>query len=824
MAFSRSSRVALASSDFHATVSLTLLGNASVEGPAGLVTGRGARGPRLALLAVLASARGRPVTRDKLVGLLWPDASDERARPLLSDALYLVRGALGEEAILTTGDELWLNRERVQSDVEQFGQLFADKAYDEAVALYAGPFLDGFHLADASEFSHWLDGERARLAVCYAESLAAIAAVHELERDWSAAVIWLRRLAAQEPYSAHIAMRLMRALHESGNRAAALQHARVHGMLIHEEFGTAPDPAVEALVASLRADPVPYALPEVPSQPTAHEPVVESTTSPTIQVAAPAENARDPREAGDSGDWRDARDADDAHAPRFRSFDRQLVATLLGLLIVAGAALGYRHGDGPDALAAAIPDRASAHAPTRSIAVLPFDDLGADHAETWFSDGLTEEIIGLLGRVDGLSVAARSSSFALRNTHLEARSLGDTLRVATLLEGSVRRAGDRIRVTARLIDVASGYQLWSRSYDRRPAEIIPLQNEIAGAIVDALQLRLGSAVANVPSTVSPNSAVHDLYLRGIFARNKFTRDGLLQALAYFDRAIALDSTYAPAHAARATTIGPLVWYGHLSYAIGAPMMHSAVRRALVLDEHSSEAHVALGMAAVYFDWQAEVGAREFRRAIELNPNDAQAHHFLANVLKSQGRFAEMIASRLRALELDPLSVRTGMLLGADYLIAGRYDRAAEEFRRASELDSGAPSVLGGGPGIPIGLGQVYELENLPGRAIAEYLRIDSIGGVSPAMVAELRAAYTIAGLRGYWRVRATQMEQNPQVRGDPFHLAWMWQRAGDTERAVLSIERAYREHNLGLIFLGVLPELAVTRQDPRVKAILEKMR
>ncbi|MDF1504801.1 BTAD domain-containing putative transcriptional regulator, partial [Roseisolibacter sp. H3M3-2] len=245
-------------------MTLKLFGAPVVESAGRPVVGRATQGHRLALLAVLALARGRPVTRDKLTGLLWPESPSDRARAQLSDALYIVRSALGADVVRAAGDDLALNDEAVTSDVAAFERLLDEGKPEDAVALHAGPLLDGFHLADAGELERWIDGERARLGERYAGALEALAAAAEARGDAGAAVGWWRRLASHDPYAGRIALRLMRALEGAGDRAGAIRHARVHAELLRQEFATAPDPAVLALAERLRAEPpaAPVATPE----------------------------------------------------------------------------------------------------------------------------------------------------------------------------------------------------------------------------------------------------------------------------------------------------------------------------------------------------------------------------------------------------------------------------------------------------------------------------------------------------------------------------------------------------------------------------------
>ncbi|HEU5049238.1 MAG TPA: BTAD domain-containing putative transcriptional regulator, partial [Gemmatimonadales bacterium] len=235
-------------------LSLKLLGGASVERSGTPVAGRAARGHRLALLALL--ARGRPLSRDRILALLFPESDTDRGRRALSDTLYLLRSALGEDVLLVTGDDLRLNPERVASDVGEFERLLGEDRLEAAVAAYAGPFLDGFHLADSAEFEQWVDGERDRLAARFAEALERLAETGERASEWGAAVGWWRRRAALEPGNGRVALRLMLALASAGDRAGALQHARVHAALLREEYDADPDPELVALTERLRRESV----------------------------------------------------------------------------------------------------------------------------------------------------------------------------------------------------------------------------------------------------------------------------------------------------------------------------------------------------------------------------------------------------------------------------------------------------------------------------------------------------------------------------------------------------------------------------------------
>ncbi len=246
---------------------LKLLGGALIEGPAGPLSGRVAQRRRIALLACVAASRGRPVSRDKLMALLWPDASPERARHLLSDSIYLIRKELGESAVVTAGADIRLDNELVSSDVAEFEQALLQGRLEDAASVYGGPFLDGFHVDDAPEFEHWLDTERERLARSCGQLLEALAKERETAGDFARAAEWWRRLAAHEPTSGRVALRVMRALDSAGDRAGAIQHARSHTLLLREQFGLDVDAEVSTLADRLQRDDIPRSSPAAPGPP-----------------------------------------------------------------------------------------------------------------------------------------------------------------------------------------------------------------------------------------------------------------------------------------------------------------------------------------------------------------------------------------------------------------------------------------------------------------------------------------------------------------------------------------------------------------------------
>lgn len=774
---------------------LNLFGAPAITAGGAPLPGRATHGRRLALLALLACTRGRSLSRDRAMALLWPESPTDRARAQLSDDLYILRSGLGEDVVRSTGDEIALNADAILSDVVEFERLLEEKQPEQAVALVAGPLLDGFHLSDSPEFERWLDGERARLAARYAAALESLADAAEAAGDLSTATGWWRQLAAHDPFSGRITLRLMRALDANGDRAGAIRHARVHTTLLREELDAAPTPEVVRFAERLRVEPPTHPAPEpTGAQVTAATALATSGEADDVAGPPPARPEAVPR-TGRTG----------------RSALRYAAAAivLLAVAIVAVRALT----DSPPA--------ASRIAP--SIAVLPFVNLSADPDNTYFGDGLTEQIIATLSRVEGLHVAARTSSFRLRDRALDVRSIGDTLGVATVLEGSVRREGNRLRVTAQLIDAATGYHLWTGEYDGRPEDIIDVQMEIADAIARALRVQLAPVAHSAPA---PDLEAYDFYLRALYLRNTLKPDELDQAIDLFDRAIALEPTFARAYAGKASVIAPAILFGYMPHEEGMSELRALVDRALELDPTLGEAHSALGIVRLFWDWDWAGAERSLRRAVALNPSDAHAYHHLANYFNVMGLPEDALAARSRSAELDPLNPRTVAVLAGDYLTLGDHERALELYRRVMKLDPVHPLLIGSGPWLPGGPGNVYEAQGRHPEAVDEYARVAALRGATPVEVDALRNAFARGGMPAFWGAWLEMDQRQMPDLQDPLRTAKLLLLSGDTVQAMEWLERAFEARNPGLVLL--VREMPATfagmTWHPRVARIIAAMK
>jgi serine/threonine protein kinase/tetratricopeptide (TPR) repeat protein len=326
--------------------------------------------------------------------------------------------------------------------------------------------------------------------------------------------------------------------------------------------------------------------------------------------------------------------------------------------------------------------------PRTAIAVLPFINMSADPEQEYFCDGITEEIINALSRIESLHVVARTSAFAFKGKNEDIREIGRKLNVGALLEGSVRRMGDRLRVTAQLVAVADGCHLWSDRYDRDAGDVFAVQDEISSAIADTLRVKLLGAGARSPASQrSADPEAHNLFLRGRFLAAKRTREGLEKGIECFERAIAKDPEYALAYAGLANALTRLALQWAASPAEALPRAEKAATRALKLDDGLAEAHAAMGRVEYAFRHNADGAERELRRAIELNPGYAKAHYLYSSVLaESPERRAEAAEAAERALELDPLSHEIVCWAGRIRELSWDWEGAEDLYRRAIEIE------------------------------------------------------------------------------------------------------------------------------------------
>jgi TolB-like protein/tetratricopeptide (TPR) repeat protein/DNA-binding winged helix-turn-helix (wHTH) protein len=453
------------------------------------------------------------------------------------------------------------------------------------------------------------------------------------------------------------------------------------------------------------------------------------------------------------------------------------------------------------------------------LLVLPFDNLSGDPTQEYFSDGLTDEMITLLGRQypNGLSVIARTSAMRYRATQKPlpqvARELGG---VDYVLEGSVRRSGNHIGINAQLFRTRDQASLWAETYESGVADVLTIQNNVAGQIAHALVLEVAPARGRHPSSV-PNPQVYDAYLMGLYEANQRSEPNLRKSLEYFETAIQGDPSYAPPYAGLANSYLLLAGWLLMRPADAYPKAKAAALHALELDEALAEAHTTLAEAEHEYEWKWADAEREFRRAIELDPNSAIAHKSYAEFLMHGGRSAEAISEMERARDLDPLSLIVNTLVGFAYNNGRQYNRAIEEYEKVIQLDpqfAPAHYFLGG---ALTNLGKYDE-------AIAHLQKAKELTHGASLMSAGLARGYARAGRRD----QAQQGLRELQLRGmhhyvSPYGLAQVYAALGDKNSALDMLDRAVHEHAFEVLFLKVDRSFDSLHEDPRFQELLKRV-
>ena len=492
-----------------------------------------------------------------------------------------------------------------------------------------------------------------------------------------------------------------------------------------------------------------------------------------------------------------------------RSFSATLGALLL--LAVAGYA-SWQQRPPRGVVRPAMP----AAVPRASVAVLPFANVGGAPADEPFADGLTDEVIGALGRSAGVRVTGRTSAFALKGRGLDVRVIADTLGVATVLEGSVRRAGDRLRVTAQLVSARDNGVLWAATYDRELADVFAVQAEIAQAIVGALVPALGGGTAVVGAAPARDLATYELYLKGRHFWARRAPDDLRRAAAYFEQAIARDPTYAQAYAGLADSRMLLVMLGDSPPAEEVPRARAAAAAALRLDSTLAEAHATRGNLLEAFAWDTAGADRELARALALDPGYAPAHLYRGIHLLNRGRLAEAIARLTHARTLDPLSAPVRMQLGRAYVAARRPDLAIASLRTAVELSPGFTAAH-------LHLGDAHLLRDEPAAALAAFRRAAALNGGRDS--AQIAYGLGVTGQRADAARLLRAFVAAPRGRYlPPVPVAKAYAALGDADAAFRWLDRGVAERAAQMQTLAVTPGFDPLHADPRWAPLLRRMR
>jgi len=462
--------------------------------------------------------------------------------------------------------------------------------------------------------------------------------------------------------------------------------------------------------------------------------------------------------------------------------------------------------------------RGPAPAGIRSLAVLPLENLSGDASQNYFADGMTDELITDLAQISALRVISRTSVMVYKGARKPLPQIARELNVDAVVEGTVLRSGDQVRVTAQLIEASTDKHLWSQSYEGELRDTLALQNRVASAIADQIRINLTpreqAALKNV-KVVNPQA--YESYLKGRYFWNKRTADGLKVALAYFKQAIEEDPKYAKAYSGLADTYALL---GDWQYAVmppkeAFPKAKAAAIKALELDNTLGEAHNSLAFVLDGFDWDLDAGGKEFQRAIELNPGYATAHHWYAWHLSLLGRFDEAITEMRKAENLDPLSLIINADLAELLDLGHSYDESIGQSRKTIEMD----------PNFALAhnqLAQAYLQKHMYAEAIAELEKAVQLSGDSPTCIANLARAYVASGKRS----EAVTLLGDLKKRSNPGYsnaaeIAMIYVSLGDTDQAMTWLEKGYQERfNPGVL---LRPGFDPLRSDPRFQNLLRRI-
>ena len=498
--------------------------------------------------------------------------------------------------------------------------------------------------------------------------------------------------------------------------------------------------------------------------------------------------------------------ADQRETPKRPGFTLAALAAAVLLIVAVASYVGWKFHP-----------RSNRSLVIRSLAVLPLESLSNDASQDYFADGMTDELISDLGQIAALRVISRTSVMAYKHARKPLPQIAQELNVDAVVEGTVLRSGDQVRITAQLIDGSTDKHIWSQSYQGQLQDTLALQNQVAREIADQIRYNLNpqeQAALKKAQVVNPEAYVS--YLKGRYFWNKRTADGLKGALAYFQQAVEEDPNYAQAYSGLADTYALL---GDWQYAVmtareALPKAKAAASKALELDAELGEAHNSLAFCLDGFDWDFDAAGKEFQRAIELNPGYATAHHWNAWHLALLHQYDEAIAEMKKAANLDPLSLIINADLAELLLLAHSYDESIEQSRKTINMD----------PNFALAhnqLGQAYLLKQMNNEAVAELETASQLSAGSPTIMASLARAYAASGKRdAALRLLNKLKESSNSINSHSSEIAMIYAALGNNDQAMSWLEKAYQERfNPGVL---LRPGFDPLRSDPRFQELVSR--
>ena len=701
-------------------ITVQLLGGACLRAGDAPLNGPPAQRHRIALLALIVAAWPQPLSRDRAMAMLWPERDTAGARRLLNLAVHVLRAALGEGSIQSTGDGLLLNPTLMNCDLHELRAAIDADAADRVVRLYTAPLLDGFHLDDSSEFGYWLDERRSELSHAYLGALLALAERQKQSGDLHGKVRTCLRLVAADPHSAKYALALMRALEDAGDRLGAIQHAAEYARRVRADLDLDPDPAVLGLGERLRT------------------------------------------------------------APARRQSELEV-------------------------------------APLPSVAVLPFLNLSANAENEYFADGITDDVIAHLSKIRSLKVISRNSVMAFKERRETFKEIGDKLGTTTVLDGSVRRAGDRVRIVAKLVDVQTDEHIWVETYDRELTDIFAIQTDVALQIAAALNAELSrDEQSRIRTGLTTDIQAYQSYQRGREWYIEYTPESLGKAIECFNRAIARDPGFAIAYTSKAMAYVELAETGALKPETAYAAAMEAAAIALRLDPELGAAHCTMGYLKGVKDFDWDAAEAEFKRALDLSPGGADTYDLYGRLCAALARYDDALALQRRARELDPLAHRMDGV--TTLLRAGRFDEALARAEEAVEFDSGYDRARAT-------LGWAYIFKGRHAEGVAELERAVGTSRSNTLWLGQLGQAYAMAGHEKRAREVLRELEDlSHHTYVSPYHLAYVCTGLGEHDRAMDLLERAVAERTGPAYSIKGSFLLAPLHTHPRFRALLHDMK
>jgi len=455
----------------------------------------------------------------------------------------------------------------------------------------------------------------------------------------------------------------------------------------------------------------------------------------------------------------------------------------------------------------------------KSIAVLPFENRSEDKANAYFAEGVQDEILTRLSKIADLKVTSRTSTEHYKSAPKNLAEIAKQLGVAHILEGSVQKSGDAVRVNVQLIKAANDSQVWAETFDRKLTDIFSVESDVAKAIADQLRAHITRQEEQViAAKPTKNIEAYDAYLRGRYFWNKRTSDGIKHAIEHFQQSIERDPDFALGHAGLADSYIALTFYNFAAPHETMPKAKESAIKALALDDTLAEAHASLAHILMNYDWNWSAAEKEFKRSIELTPDYATGHQWYAiHYLTATGRFEEAVQEMKKALELEPASLVMNTFMGATLYYAGRYDEAIDQCRRTIEMD----------PNFAVAhwhLGLAYEQKQALDAATEEFKKAISLSGGSPLMKAALVRAYAKSQKKHEANEMLNELnELSKQQYVSAYEVATIYVALGNNEQAFQLLEEGYAEHSFHLVYLNVSPQFKPVRSDRRFQDLVQRI-